>query len=395
MKLQGYSAAEIIAANEDLISEILLLLPARSLLRFKCVSKLWLSIISGPRFSRRHARLHAGSGASGVVLRRTPSDHQFLPLGGGGGDSPLSGFPFKCLDFAPDPAGLKILQSCGGLLLCCSFRKIGCRRNYYVFNPTTRQFAMLPQLGGASSCAITVYGVSLAFDPSKSSHYDVVCVRSTVESAYYYQIEIYSSRDRGWRLSGSPFVAPFDMVFDNGVFWNGGVHWISPTGASLCFDVKKEQFRTMPRLPISENRGCRRFRYFGESHGHLHFFEIYGSRTAQFKIFELEKDYSGWFVKYHVELDSIVSAFPEVVRNYMDPDYMNYYAFVMLHLVREGNNEESSLLVHLPGKILTYNVGDKTFRKLYEIPADQSNGYGSLQYGWLDAYEFIETLAPI
>ncbi|KAL3745821.1 hypothetical protein ACJRO7_014863 [Eucalyptus globulus] len=395
MKLQGYSANEIIAANEDLISEILLLLPARSLLRFKCVSKLWLSIISGPRFSRRHARLHAGSGASGVVLRRTPSDHQFLPLGGGGGDSPLSGFPFKCLDFAPDPAGLKILQSCGGLLLCCSFRKIGCRRNYYVFNPTTRQFAMLPQLGGASSCAITVYGVSLAFDPSKSSHYDVVCVRSTVESAYYYQIEIYSSRDRGWRLSGSPFVAPFDMVFDSGVFWNGGVHWISPTGASLCFDVKKEQFRTMPRLPISENRGCRRFRYFGESHGHLHFFEIYGSRTAQFKIFELEKDYSGWFVKFHVELDSIVSAFPEVVRNYMDPVYMNYYAFVMLHLVREGNNEESSLLVHLPGKILTYNVGDKTFRKLYEIPADQSKGYGSLQYGWLDAYEFIETLAPI
>ncbi|KAK3437517.1 hypothetical protein EUGRSUZ_C02183 [Eucalyptus grandis] len=271
MKLQGYSANEIIAANEDLISEILLLLPARSLLRFKCVSKLWLSIISGPRFSRRHARLHAGSGASGVVLRRTPSDHQFLPLGGGGGggggDDPLSGFPFKCLDFAPDPAGLKILQSCGGLLLCCSFRKIGCRRNYYVFNPTTGQFAMLPQLGGASSCATTVYGVSLAFDPFKSSYYDVVCVRSTVESAYYYQIEIYSSRDRVWRLSGSPFVAPFDMVFDNGVFWNGGVHWISPTGASLCFDVEKEQFGTMPRLPISENRGCRRFRGGARLHG--------------------------------------------------------------------------------------------------------------------------------
>ncbi|KAL3718340.1 hypothetical protein ACJRO7_003469 [Eucalyptus globulus] len=133
------------------------------------------------------------------------------------------------------------------------------------------------------------------------------------------------------------------MVFDNGVFWNGGVHWISPTGASLCFDVKKEQFRTMPRLPILENRGCRRFRII-----------------------------RGGF------------AFPEVVRNYMDPDYMNSYAFVMLHLVREGNNEESLLLVHLPGKILTYN-----------IPADQSKRYGSLQYGCLDAYEFIETLAPV
>ncbi|KAI3437267.1 F-box domain-containing protein [Psidium guajava] len=263
MKLQSNSAAEIIAGNEDLVSEILLLVPAKSLVRFKCVSKRWLSIISGPHFSRRHARLHANSKVSGVFLRRTLSEHQFLPLAA---DS-LCGCPFKCLDFVPDPAGLKISQSCNGLLLCCSFRKIGFQRNYYVFNPTTRQFVMLPHLGGASSCATTVYGVSLALDPYKSSHYDVVCVRSTVESAFFYQIEIYSSREREWRLSGSPFVAPFDMVFDNGVFWNGGVHWISPTGASLCFDVKKEQFGMMPRLPILENRGSRRFRDGARFHG--------------------------------------------------------------------------------------------------------------------------------
>uniref|UniRef100_A0A7N0VC38 F-box domain-containing protein n=1 Tax=Kalanchoe fedtschenkoi TaxID=63787 RepID=A0A7N0VC38_KALFE len=36
---------------EDLIFEILLLLPVTSLIRFKCVSKRWKEIISNPEFS--------------------------------------------------------------------------------------------------------------------------------------------------------------------------------------------------------------------------------------------------------------------------------------------------------------------------------------------------------
>ncbi|KAK9931547.1 hypothetical protein M0R45_018821 [Rubus argutus] len=89
----------------------------------------------------------------------------------------------------------------------------------------------------------TIFGVHLAFDPSKSSHYQVVCVRSCSTSSAAsnsYQIETYSSETRTWKLSGSPFSAPFDMVFDNGVIWNGTIHWISPTGASLCFNIAQE-----------------------------------------------------------------------------------------------------------------------------------------------------------
>ncbi|KAG5001241.1 hypothetical protein JHK87_022313 [Glycine soja] len=40
--------------SHDLIVEILLRLPIKSLLRFKCVCKSWLSFISNPHFVKSH-----------------------------------------------------------------------------------------------------------------------------------------------------------------------------------------------------------------------------------------------------------------------------------------------------------------------------------------------------
>ncbi|PRQ37024.1 putative F-box associated interaction domain-containing protein [Rosa chinensis] len=202
-------------------------------------------------------------------------------------------------------------------MLCCSFFKMGKSYNYYICNPSTRQFLMLP-LPNAKGCdeSTTILGVYLAFDPSKSPHYQVVCVRNCSSSSAaaaandHYQIEIYSSETLSWRLSGSPFNAPIDMVFYNGVVWNGTIHWISPTAASLCFDIVHEQLGEMPSLPSNEKWSKRRLRYFGESGGHLHLIEIYGSGTTQFQVFEMKKDYSSWIPKYQVDLTTIVKAFP-------------------------------------------------------------------------------------
>ncbi|RDX80949.1 F-box/kelch-repeat protein, partial [Mucuna pruriens] len=49
----------MIILPEDLIQEILLRLPVRSLLRFKCVCKSWHSIVSNPQFAKFHFDLAA------------------------------------------------------------------------------------------------------------------------------------------------------------------------------------------------------------------------------------------------------------------------------------------------------------------------------------------------
>ncbi|GAA0146094.1 hypothetical protein LIER_06125 [Lithospermum erythrorhizon] len=63
-KKADYSSAIMISS--DLIWEVLVHLPTRSLMRFKCVSKLWYSIIRNPKFTTAHGS--DGGGGSGRLL---------------------------------------------------------------------------------------------------------------------------------------------------------------------------------------------------------------------------------------------------------------------------------------------------------------------------------------
>lgn len=139
---------------------------------------------------------------------------------------------------------------------------------HYIYNPTTKQFVELPRPNGR------VYGINIVYDPEKSPHYKVVCLRSSDSSEgnengfLSYQIELYSSETRSWRVSGDPFTRHISMQYENGVFWNGVIHWINCHDTSLYFKVDKEHLGEMPmpttQVPDDWMSG-RRFGYLGES----------------------------------------------------------------------------------------------------------------------------------
>ncbi|XP_050375369.1 F-box protein At5g07610-like [Argentina anserina] len=366
--------------HRDLITEILLRLPVKSLLRFKCVSKLCLSLISDSYFRHQHQRRRCYASSSSVILCRTTDLIHHISLAGS-----ISDEPFSSLSFIDDSAGVKILQSNHGLLLCCSNHKLGKPRSYYICNPSTKKFSVLPEAESR-----TFSGVYLFFNPTKSPHYQVACVQTCSSSFNSYQVEIYSSETRTWRLSGSPFAAPFDMVFDNGVLWNASIHWISPTGASLCFDIDQERLGAMPELPSNEKWSGRRLRYFGESGGHLHLIEIYGCSSHQFQVFEMERDYSSWVPKYSVDLAPVVDAFPEMVRNCIVRNDSVFYTFSLLYL--QEDEDDSLLMLHIPGKFVAYSLRNRTFKELGSISTESNTAF---QIGCLHAYQFMETLACI
>ncbi|THG11016.1 hypothetical protein TEA_028832 [Camellia sinensis var. sinensis] len=363
------SSSETVANNDDLLNQILLYLPIRSLLRFKSVSKHWLSLITNPHFL--HLRTtHPNPRPSGLFLYRYSHqihpDFDFLSLLNY--ESP-SKPPFKALTFVHDPSDLRILQSCNGLLLCRGL-------HLYIYNPTTSQFATLPQpprrVLTPLRCFTTFYAYNLAFDPSKSPHYKVVSVNFSCGLPDHYELEIYSSETGLWSPSGDPFTG--DVSFNLGVFWNGALHWISTSGGdSLYFNVDKERLETMPMPPIPDGWEERRLRYFRESRDHLHLIEIYGPHTTQFNVYEMERDYCGWFVKYRVDIDAIPNAFPEMIHSSLDPSDLYYYQFVILDLIREENDEESFLVLHIPGKVIRYNFRDKSFRELFDVPRCPDN----------------------
>ncbi|KAK3221142.1 hypothetical protein Dsin_015112 [Dipteronia sinensis] len=411
-----------LADNDDLLTEILIRLPLKSLLICKSVSKRWHSLISSPHFCRclyPDAYLVSGLLLHRSSILRNP-EHDFVPLS----DKSTSP-PFKTLTFVNHPSGLKILQSCHGLLFCSSFRDQGPMHDYFIYNPTTKQFLTLPRPGGQISTIVC--GITLAFDPDKSPHYKVVCVRklkssqgylgiySRLENAYpfehhylgnylWYQIEIYSSETRSWRLSVKSFIAQHSVNFRRGVFWNGAVHWVNCFGPSLYFKVdddEKLRKMPMPATPIPDGwEDGRRLRYFDESREHLHLVEIYGPCTAKFDVYEMETDYSGWFVKYRVDLNIITIAFPEIITAYLDPTDLHYYKFAILGIIREANDEESYMVLHLPGKAICYNLNNKTFNKICDFSPGHEDIHdicypGYLKFSWFDSFHYIETLASI
>ncbi|KAM5552877.1 F-box protein [Rosa sericea] len=402
------SAAEAVANIEELLTQILVSLPLRSLARFKCVSTHWLSLISDLH-TLKNPKISA-------FFSSKIEDECFKSIPLGNHEIPPGWNPFKTLNNSvPDGSKLRILQSCNGLFLC-HIPIFGEQRKHhpvYVVNPTTTQFrAVSSPRVREDMDRLAFVRYALAFDPSKSPHYKVVCVTNKVATIFHlveregelHKIDIYSSETESWKHLNIPFQSPSDrhrhydlkrmgMHFDfwsreGAIYCNGAVHWIrngshadlplfsrrefvrNETDVLHYFDIGQERLllvSTTPPVPLvvknipldSESWPTEwprlAQRYFGESGGHLYLIETYKHCKTQFDVMEMERDYSGWFVKYHVDLDPLFTALP------------NSNAFVILCLSQEKEKHEeedssADLLLYMPDKGISYNLMNKTFK---------------------------------
>ncbi|XP_061993968.1 F-box protein At5g07610-like [Rosa rugosa] len=385
------SAAETVANIEELLSQILVLIPALSLIRFKCVSRHWLTLISDPEFFRRH--LHQKSKISGFFSSQT-EDESFKSIALSDREIP-SGNPFKAInDSFGDGSRLKIIQSCNGLFLCLRYsRDISLLRQAYgvkdhpayVVNPTTNKFLALYSPTVMKNKKYDRYSVryALAFDPSISPFYKVVCVTNYSFWGQSHHLDIYSSETEEWKeLLMVPLFPSYPMHFDHrstegAVYCNGKIHWIRRITDrygydSWChfrdgrfirdegdvlhyFDIDEQSLQLVAAatpVPVA----VRADRYFGESGGHLYLIEFYKHYDPQFDIMEMERDYSCWFIKHHVDLNLVFAALPNTI------------SFVVLCLSpeeeKDAEEEDSScnLWLHMPGKVMSYNLRNKTFK---------------------------------
>lgn len=204
LSLCSSSMARIVPWNDDVLVEILLRLPAKSLTRFKLVCKHWLSLISNHQFCHLHTLRHPNQPS--LILRTHTSQYfYFNPFVN---DHKLIPYSFSI----PNP---KVLNSCNGLLLLQSSRP----EEYYVYNSTTKQSRKISLTD--SDEYTNVMGLTLAFDPSKSPHYKIACVRAARKFSSGHErncrIEMYDSQSLAWRLCLEPFTAPIAANFSSGV----------------------------------------------------------------------------------------------------------------------------------------------------------------------------------
>lgn len=373
------TSAEKVAGNEDLASEIFIHLSATSLAPCLQVSKLWLSFISNPTFVLRHTLLYPPSLSGLFLIPRQTSQHaqvNFLSL---------NHRKFQILPFVAflNSKGFQIVHSCNGLLIC----RLGL--SHYVCNPSTSQLRVIP------SCSYMEkeYTLELAFDPLTSPDYKVVCVQKLDSHQSLHRIAIYSSKTRLWNLSQDPVFSPNEVDFKNGVFCNGAIHWLKSTSVGAYLDLKTGILREMPQPPRREEESHYKFKYFGKSQGYL-LYVISRPMLNHYELYQMKEDYSGWDLKFRVNLNVLIAKFPAMARNFGRHPYLfSELECDMLCINHAGSNEDMEIVLSVPGEVIFFNLEKKTFLITQDQvfrPCDVT-----IWYKTYSVYEFFETLTIV
>ncbi|CAB4278136.1 unnamed protein product [Prunus armeniaca] len=179
----------------DIIPEILSRLPVKSLCRFRCISKSWLSLIADPDFVKRHLNKAIKSKDIFNQRRRlifTDESHSELP----------NNWAF-------------LVFHSNGLLLCQLYYW-----DLYLVNPATRESKKLPQIPDVGEAYyFDLFG--FGFDHS-SGDYKVVML-SYLEGGIMFSV--YTLKTGSWRMIQTQYPYKCDLM-RHGILLNGGLHWL-------------------------------------------------------------------------------------------------------------------------------------------------------------------------
>ncbi|CAL5095945.1 unnamed protein product [Urochloa decumbens] len=317
---------------DDLIAAILVRVPYPSLCRFKCVSRLWLSICSDPGIRRKCPQTLSGFFFLGEELCPSGYAPRFVNASGRGRamvDPSLSFLP-------PSHRDMTIVDSCNGLLLCCRLNPRGDVSCYFVCNPATRRWIELPGSEATMNPSLSA-AIRLGFDTAVSSHFKVFCVHNEKDFAVLdrrTEAGIYSSETGAWTYRQIEWD---DAAIVNGssksVFFNGTLHLttLDPLLSSVDFPevdtlhlTTLDSFLSSVEFPEEEDDTLhlttlesslvtvgmdgktwrriptpRNFDFIGASQGHL--YGVYKDYRHEVSVWVLE-DYAGqeWKLKHTI-----------------------------------------------------------------------------------------------
>ncbi|KAK2412173.1 F-box/kelch-repeat protein [Trifolium repens] len=220
----------------ELITEILLRLPVKSLIRYKSVCKSWLTLISNPNFANSH--FHSSEAATQtrriLSISAIPPQIRSIDFQALLNNHSTSSNPNLSLPQFYFP--LRIGGSCRGFIF------LNCSSYYYIWNPSTgfcKKIVLSPF--DYSFCSY-LYG--FGYDHSRDD-YTVVSLSCDDNSSY---LMIFSLRDNTWKqIEDRPF--RYKRAYNCpkvGFFFNGAIHWfVTHRGSSVkvivAFDLMERK----------------------------------------------------------------------------------------------------------------------------------------------------------
>ncbi|KAL3506367.1 hypothetical protein ACH5RR_031749 [Cinchona calisaya] len=251
---------------QEIIIEILSRLPVRSLVKFRCVSKSWSSIISSPSFIKTHLKISSNSrkyANKSLVFGHTNSPSKLYTCYLYSILSENSTANTMEIDPPLRMQGhqLSFVGCCNGLVCILNSRDI-----LVLWNPSTRKSKQLPYSPNHGNHGYFAYG--FGYDESHDD-YKVVEICNICYQPFSFEtpVNVYSLVTNSWRRIQDylgPFVSPRSCVF-----MNNALHWPvarsnhdKVTRSILSFNMAEETYQQIPVFKL-ENR------YFGWSIGIL------------------------------------------------------------------------------------------------------------------------------
>ena len=239
---------------DDITVEILKRLPVKSLLRFKCVSKWWRSLISSSNFAGIHlgrirSESHLGMASSIILSRYGDSLLSLDPQNEEDGPQQAMELEFPMLPYFP----YYVKGHCDGLI-CCVVND-GSQGFLLLYNPSIREYRKMPVPPNFRS---TRECFGLGFDAS-TQDYKIVRIPSMYcrlkVPGFVPKVEVFSLKSYSWRTLPDEDTPPYfvEHVFQATVA-NGGLYWLAEEGDSLrCvilrFDLSSDKFKVVPPPP--------------------------------------------------------------------------------------------------------------------------------------------------
>lgn len=198
----------------EIITKILTRLAVKDLLRYRCVSKPWCSLIDGPDFIKLHLdhSKRTNNNLNAVLFR----------------DNNLAWVDLDALSPAvklnhpiDDDRRVDVMGSCNGLLALSN------SSNDIVFwNPSTKRYKKLPisnvNVSTSSARNLDFYG--FGHDPV-TDDYKLVKITFLAGNPFDSEVKVYSAKANSWKRINKAFPYFIDLKTQYGVYASNALHW--------------------------------------------------------------------------------------------------------------------------------------------------------------------------
>ncbi|KAL8051773.1 hypothetical protein ABFX02_06G170600 [Erythranthe guttata] len=223
---------------DEILLEIFSRLPAKSIVKYRSLSKKWRTILSTKHFVKSHLARKPHQESFIYISSEYLTVHSIDKIEGAAAVvSRKIELPNKCM---------RVVGSCDGLVLLRNDEG-----GIFLLNPVTLQFASV--LPASPTQALIHFKFGFGYDSSVDD-YKIFryYVRDLIVPGVF--LDVYYVRGGFWKSVENPAYIPNHFEIGHGAFLNGAIHWLATKPVELdyritAFDFAREVFDEIP-LPI-------------------------------------------------------------------------------------------------------------------------------------------------